>query len=60
MSETTSADQPVDPKEAMRQALERKKAAEHDGQVGFSADSTHAHSRGALGGKRQFRRKAGS
>lgn len=59
MNETANPDRPVDPKEAMRQALERKKAAEHGGQAGFSAESDHAHTHGAMGGKRQFRRKAG-
>jgi hypothetical protein len=53
------ADQPLDPKEAMRQALEAKKNAQHaqaDGAAGVrSMGATHSKS----GGKREFRRRAG-
>lgn len=59
MTEPTETDAPVDPKEAMRQALERKKAAEHSGQRGFDAADDKGHTHGQVGGKRQFRRKAG-
>lgn len=51
---------PLDPKEAMRQALERKKAAEHGGRPGIHADRGQAHAHGQVGGKREFRRKSGS
>lgn len=50
---------PLDPKEAMRQALEAKKTAQHareDNAGGAkSLGSTHAKA----AGKRQFRRKSG-
>ncbi|MFP5416174.1 MAG: DUF5302 family protein [Actinomycetes bacterium] len=61
MSESdTDADQPLDPKEQMKAALEAKKAASHAsaaaGQPGAKA-SGGPH--GQQGGKRTFRRKAG-
>ena len=56
------ADEPADPKEQFRQALQRKKdqqgtGADGDGGrggQGHGKPDTHAH-----GGKRQFRRKSG-
>jgi hypothetical protein len=58
-SDTQPADKPLDPKEAMRLALEAKKQAQHahgDGAGGAkSMGSTHAKA----AGKRQFRRKSG-
>jgi len=49
----------VDPKEAMRQALEAKKSAQHAHDQGAgqakSIGATHAQA----AGKRQFRRKSG-
>ena len=50
----------LDPKEAMRQALERKKQAEHmSSSHGVTADRGEAHTHGKVGGKREFRRKSG-
>lgn len=50
---------PLDPKEAMRQALEAKKNAQHahDEGPGQSKSLGATHTKAA--GKRQFRRKAG-
>lgn len=63
MSDTNKdADQPLDPKEAMRQALEAKKAASHGGGTGSAGGSKGKVSgtQGPQGGKRTtFRRKAG-
>ncbi len=61
MTEPEQTDAPLDPKEAMRLALERKKRHENqsNGQ-GFNADKSQggrAHSQ--MGGKREFRRKSG-
>lgn len=59
MTEPEKSDQPLDPKEAMRQALEAKKhanKAHNDGSAG--PKSLGATSKGAAS-KRQFRRKAG-
>ncbi|AQP45136.1 DUF5302 family protein [Tessaracoccus flavus] len=51
---------PLDPKEAMRQALERKKQGQgQHGPGGPEADRALGHAHGQMGGKRQFRRKAG-
>ncbi len=62
MSAPQNPDQAPDPKEAMRAALEAKKAAQH----GSAAAGPHAQGKGGnagphgqVGGKRQFRRKAG-
>lgn len=59
MTESGNEKAPVDPKEAMRRALEAKKNAQHahaDGAGGSkSMGSTHAKA----AGKRQFRRKSG-
>lgn len=53
-------DLPLDPKEAMRQALERKKQAQsHHGPGGPDADRSQGQAHGQVGGKRQFRRKSG-
>ncbi len=56
-----STDAPLDPMEAMRQALDRKKQNENQSAAnGINADKNQggrAHSQ--LGGKRQFRRKSG-
>lgn len=50
----------LDPKEAMRQALERKKQAEHmSASHGVTADRGEVHAHGKVGGKREFRRKSG-
>ena len=52
--------QRLDPKEAMRQALERKKQGQqHQGPGGHDADRAQGQAHGQMGGKRQFRRKAG-
>ena len=46
--------------EAMRQALERKKQAEHmSSSHGVTADRGEVHTHGKVGGKREFRRKSG-
>ncbi|WP_353082411.1 DUF5302 domain-containing protein [Tessaracoccus lapidicaptus] len=59
--ETESApSEALDPKEAMRQALERKKQAEHlSASQGVDVGRGQAHAHGKVGGKRQFRRKSG-
>lgn len=61
MTEPEKTDAPLDPMEAMRLALERKKQKEHlSAAQGINADKDQggrAHSQ--LGGKRQFRRKSG-
>ena len=50
----------LDPKEAMRQALERKKQAEHmSASHGITADREAGHIHGKAAGKREFRRKSG-
>lgn len=55
-----SREERVDPKEAMRQALERKKQQEHNLQgQGLGHDRGEAHAHGKIGGKREFRRKSG-
>lgn len=54
------ADAALDPKEAMRLALEKKKEAEHASAAhGINADRSQGHAQGPVGGKRQFRRKSG-
>ncbi|MGO1383862.1 MAG: DUF5302 domain-containing protein [Arachnia sp.] len=61
MTEPEQSDTPLDPKEAMRLALERKKQKEHQGGAsGVTSDKSQggrAHSQ--MGGKREFRRKSG-
>lgn len=60
MSDSNDTAEPLDPKEAMRQALERKKAAEHEGQARVDADREQGgHAHGPAGAKRVFRRKSG-
>ncbi|MHA6508244.1 DUF5302 domain-containing protein [Tessaracoccus sp. Y1736] len=60
MSESEQPTEKLDPKEAMRQALERKKAAEHlSAAQGVEADRGQGHAHGKVGGKREFRRKSG-
>ncbi|SHJ66770.1 hypothetical protein SAMN02745244_03002 [Tessaracoccus bendigoensis DSM 12906] len=50
----------VDPKEAMRQALDRKKQKEHfSASHGVDAERGEGHAHGKVGGKREFRRKSG-
>ncbi|MBB1508796.1 DUF5302 domain-containing protein [Tessaracoccus sp. MC1756] len=61
MSDAEQTDAPLDPKEAMRQALERKKQAEHlsanAGTHGERKQGGQAH--GPAVGRREFRRKSG-
>lgn len=61
MSESDEAPQErLDPKEAMRQALERKKQKEHfSSSHGIESERGEAHAHGQAGGKREFRRKSG-
>lgn len=49
----------VDPKEAMRRALEAKKAATHKNADGVGPQKSMGGPHAKAGGKRQFRRKAG-
>ncbi|MCC2594582.1 DUF5302 domain-containing protein [Tessaracoccus sp. OS52] len=57
---TEDKTEPLDPKEAMRQALERKKAHEQEGQARIDAERDKGgHAHGQVGGKRVFRRKSG-
>ena len=50
----------LDPKEAMRQALERKKQREHfSSSHGIDAERGEGHSQGPAAHKREFRRKSG-
>ena len=58
--ESTQADAPLDPKEAMRLALERKKQNEHHSAAnGINSDRSQGKAHSQVGGKRQFRRKSG-
>lgn len=61
MSESEEPQQDkLDPKEAMRQALERKKQKEHfSASQGVEAGKAEGHAHGKVGGKREFRRKSG-
>ncbi len=61
MTEPEQNDAPLDPKEAMRLALERKKQKEHQTVAsGINADRDQGgRANSQLGGKRQFRRKSG-
>lgn len=53
-------DDPEDPKERYRQALERKKAqGGHHGQSHTASGSAAKGSTAKAGGKREFRRKSG-
>lgn len=59
MSDSKEAPEPVDPKEGMRQALERKKKSQQqrDDQVEAEREmGGHAH--GQAAGKRTFQRKS--
>ncbi len=58
-SETQPADKPLDPKEAMRQALEAKKAAHHAHAEGAGGTKSMGSTHAKAAGKRQFRRKSG-
>ena len=50
----------LDPKEAMRQALERKKQKEHfSSSQGVAAERGEGHTQAKAAGKREFRRKSG-
>ncbi len=54
------SDAPKDPKEAMREALERKKASQHiTAAGGDQKDKAAGGPHGKAAQKRQFRRKAG-
>lgn len=56
----TPAPEPLDPKEAMRRALERKREAEHASTAnGINAERSQGQAHGKVAGKRQFRRKSG-
>lgn len=57
-AETTS-ETPVDPKEAMRRALEHKKNASHATEAAAGDDRVHGGPHKQVGGKRTFRRKSG-
>ncbi|WP_040284636.1 DUF5302 domain-containing protein [Tessaracoccus massiliensis] len=61
MSDAEQTDAPLDPKEAMRQALERKKAAEqHVSDSGVHGDRKQGgNAHGPVAGRREFRRKSG-
>ncbi|MGV8846547.1 DUF5302 domain-containing protein [Tessaracoccus sp.] len=61
MTEPESTDAPLDPKEAMRLALERKKQNEHlSAANGINSDKNQGgRAQSQMGGKRQFRRKSG-
>lgn len=60
MTESEPETTPLDPKEAMRQALERKKNRERpSAAAGTNPDRGHGHSHGPAGGQREFRRKSG-
>lgn len=43
----------------MRQALERKKAAQQGGTAGVPMDRERGQAHGQMGGRREFRRKSG-
>ncbi len=60
MAETPATDPAIDPKAAMKAALDRKNAASSKaGQDHINATRSSGHAAGAQGGKRQFRRKSG-
>lgn len=55
-----ATNKPVDPKERMREALERKNASQHRSAEGNTKGGKAAGGpHGPVGGKRTFRRKAG-
>jgi hypothetical protein len=47
-------------KDKFREALERKRGRQHPHEAASQNDSKVHHTHGAAGGKRNFRRKAGS
>lgn len=55
----TPDDKPVDPKEAMRAALEAKKKANHAHNDGPGGSKSMGSASSKVAGKRQFRRKSG-
>ncbi|HHV22905.1 MAG TPA: DUF5302 domain-containing protein [Propionibacterium sp.] len=59
--DTPATAEPVDAKEAMRQALERKRgASQHPhGRSDHHRDGSGGKAHGPAGGRREFRRKAG-
>lgn len=60
MSEDHNDKTAADPKERMREALERKNAAQHRSSEGNTMGGKAASGpHGPMGGKRTFRRKAG-
>lgn len=59
MSDESTNTEPVDPKEAMRQALERKKAGHGSAGSSVDNDKIHGGPHGKAGAKRTFRRKSG-
>ena len=60
MTEPATPDKPaVDPKEAVRQALEAKKKADHAHHEGATGAKSLGSTHSKAAGKRQFRRKAG-
>lgn len=59
MTEPEKPAQPLDPKEAMRQALEAKKNAQHAHAEGATGAKNMGATQSKAAGKRQFRRKAG-
>ena len=54
-----ASEQPLDPKEEMRLALERKKASQRQGSQGSTGGQMASGPKGQAGGKRMFRRKSG-
>ena len=61
MTEPTETNAPVDAKEAMRQALERKKQTQQNAAGGgvHGDRKQGGQSHGPVGGRREFRRKSG-
>lgn len=57
--ETATSEVPIDPKEQMRLALERKHAKEKAGTSHTDGNSTTGHASGQAGGAKMFRRKSG-
>lgn len=60
MSDEQNASDHTDPKELMREALERKQASHHrSAEAARNNGRTSGGPHGQIGGKRTFRRKAG-
>lgn len=55
----TKADEPLDPKEAMRRALEAKQTKQSEGEQHSREAKVSGGPHKAAVGKRQFRRKSG-